>query len=62
MKGFNIVLVLYVDSQFLVTACIMAVVFTLTGVTEYLPTWVITLYFFGLYGFFAYNALKDDDD
>lgn len=53
MKGFNIGLVLYVDSQFLVTACIMAVVFTLTGVTEYLPTWVITLYFFGLYGFFA---------
>ena len=62
MKGFNIGLVLYVDSQFLVTACIMAVVFTLTSVTEYLPTWVITLYFFGLYGFFAYNALKDDDD
>ena len=56
MKGFNIGLVLYVDSQFLVTACIMAVVFTLTGVTEYLPTWVITLYFFGLYGFFAYEA------
>lgn len=62
MKGFNIELVLYVDSQFLVTTCIMAVVFTLTGVTELLPTWVITLYFFGLYGFFAYNALKDDDN
>ena len=54
--------ILFVDSQYIVTAILMRVFFTVTGWADKMTTGTAIVYFSLLYLLFAVGALEDDDD
>ena len=54
--------ILFVDSQYIVTAILMRVFFAVTGLADKMMTGTAIVYFGLLYLLFAVGALEDDDD
>ena len=54
--------ILFVDSQYIVTAILMRVFFAETGLADKMTTGTAIVYFSLLYLLFAVGALEDDDD
>lgn len=54
--------ILFVDSQYIVTAILMCVLFAVTGLADKMTTGTAIVYFSLLYLLFAVGALEDDDD
>jgi len=54
--------ILFVDSQYIVTAILMHVFFAVTGLADKMTTGTAIVYFGLLYLLFAVGALEDDDD
>lgn len=54
--------ILFVDSQYIVTAILMRVFFAVTGLADKTTTGTAIVYFSLLYLLFAVGALEDDDD
>lgn len=54
--------ILFVDSQYIVTAILMRVFFTVTGLADKMTTGTAIVYFSLLYLLFTVGALEDDDD
>lgn len=54
--------ILFVDSQYIVTAILMRVFFAVTGLADKMTTGTAIVYFSLLYLLFAVGAFEDDDD
>ena len=54
--------ILFVDSQYIVTAILMRVFCAVTGLADKMTTGTAIVYFSLLYLLFAVGALEDDDD
>ncbi len=54
--------ILFVDSQYIVTAILMRAFFAVTGLADKMTTGTAIVYFGLLYLLFAVGALEDDDD
>ena len=54
--------ILFVDSQFFVSAILMRVFFAVSGLADMMTSGTAIVYFSLLYLLFAVGALEDDDD